>query len=98
VFGKAVLHLDSIKEGDVYVVVSSDSVLVKRVYHKSNQDLVLISENKEYPDILMAKQSVQEMWHFASKMSFDLEQGASRLTAINDKIDILLKEIKKEEN
>lgn len=96
VFGKAVLHLDSIKEGDVYVVVTQDSVLVKRAFHQDAQNLLLVSENKEYPNLLMNKHEVQEMWHFASKMSFDLEQGAGRLNAINDKIDILLKEIKKE--
>lgn len=98
VFGKAVLHLESIKEGDVYVVVTQDSVLVKRVYHKEGQQLLLVSENKEYADITMSKHEIQEMWHFASKMSFDLEQKEGRLNAINDKIDILLKEIKKEEN
>ncbi len=96
VFGKAVLHLESIKQGDVYVIVTFDSVLVKRVYQKDAETLLLVSENKEYKDIKMAKSAVQEMWHFASKMSFDLEQGASRLNAINDKIDLLLKEIKKE--
>ena len=97
VFGKAILHLDSIKEGDVYVVVSHDSVLVKRVYHKDAQNIILISENSQYPDIIMNKTKVQEMWNFASKMSFDLEQKEGRLTAINDKIDILLKEIKRDE-
>ena len=97
VFGKAILHLESIKEGDVYVVVSHDSVLVKRVYHKDAQNILLISENSQYPDIIMNKNKVQEMWNFASKMSFDLEQKEGRLTAINDKIDILLKEIKRDE-
>lgn len=99
VFGKAVLHLESIKEGDVYVVVTHDSVLVKRVFHQDASNLLLVSENKEYDKLVMPKNEVQELWHFASKMSFDLEQeGTNRLNTINDKIDILLKEIKKEAN
>ncbi len=96
VFGKAVLYLNDIHDGDVYVVVTHDSVLVKRVYNKDAEHLVLVSENREYPDINMPKSEVQELWHFASKMSFDLEQGEGRLNAINDKIDILLNQIKKD--
>ncbi|MEZ4979576.1 MAG: LexA family transcriptional regulator [Chitinophagales bacterium] len=94
VFAKAVLHLSDIQNGNVYVVVTKDSVLVKRVFNKGANELLLISENSEYPDIYLKKAEVQELWHFASKMSFDLGASSDRLQVINDKIDLLLQEIK----
>ncbi len=59
-----VLWQDNIKSGYVYVVVTRDDVLVKRVVNRIKEDrcLELISENKLYESIILDIEEVREIW------------------------------------
>ncbi|MEO6610702.1 MAG: S24 family peptidase [Chitinophagaceae bacterium] len=56
----------------VYVIVTETRVLVKRLFAKSPDQWVLISENeKEYPQKLLPVQEVKELWVFRRKLVDD---------------------------
>lgn len=56
----------------VYIVHTEDQLLIKRVYKKSNQEWVLISDNEEqYPQAILPVEKVKQVWlmrrHIRSK-------------------------------
>lgn len=54
-----------IKNFGVYVILTADSLLVKRIYRKSVTEWVLISDNEEaYPQRLLPVGDVKEVWRF----------------------------------
>lgn len=54
-----------IKNFGVYVLLTSDRLLVKRIYRKSATEWVLISDNEEaYPQKLLPVNEVKEIWRF----------------------------------
>lgn len=85
VIGRAIGELDEMEDGQVYVVISKSSVLVKKV-KRSKGRLQLISENPAYPEQHMLYGDVQEMWKVTSKLSFELDSGQSRLQDIEKEL------------
>ncbi len=75
VFGKYVEHLDHVKDGLVYVIVSkNDGIVLKRVINtiKDQNKLILKSDNKDgnYPNYTISAEDIMEIWQvtmFASK-------------------------------
>lgn len=56
---------DDIKNFGVYVVLAGDRLVLKRVYRKSRDMWVFISDNEEqYPQQLVPVSSVQQVWTF----------------------------------
>lgn len=54
-----------IKNFSVYVIHTSDSLLVKRIYRKSDTEWVLLSDNDEaYPQRILSVSDVKELWIF----------------------------------
>jgi transcriptional regulator with XRE-family HTH domain len=63
--------LDEIKDGEIYVIVTTDGVCLKRCYnHVERRGLVVIeSNNPEYkPDAIPAAE-ILEMWRYVKKIS-----------------------------
>lgn len=53
------------KNFGIYVILTADSLLVKRVYKKSPDEWVLISDNEEaYPPRIIAVSDIKEIWTF----------------------------------
>jgi SOS-response transcriptional repressor LexA len=72
ILAKALSNIDELKDGDIHVVVEDESVRVKKV-RKLEDTLQLISLNKEYSTVEIAKSSVKELWVFHSKISKDVD-------------------------
>jgi transcriptional regulator with XRE-family HTH domain len=54
-----------IKNFCVYIIVAGDQLLIKRVYRKSADMWVLISDNEEqYPQMLLPVHTVRQVWTF----------------------------------
>lgn len=54
-----------IKKFYVYVILTSEQLLVKRVYKKSSVEWVLISDNEEaFPQITLKVEDVKQVWVF----------------------------------
>ncbi len=63
--------MSSIKNNYVYVIISNEGVVVKRVINRISQDgiLRLISDNDFYPDIELFAGDIKEVWLVTSKIS-----------------------------
>lgn len=56
---------DDIKNFCVYVILTNEQLMVKRVFRKSAEMWVLISDNDElYPQILLPVSSIKQVWTF----------------------------------
>ena len=54
-----------LKNFGVYVILTEDQLLIKRIYKKSDKEWVLISDNEDaYPQVLMQVESVKQLWLF----------------------------------
>lgn len=74
VLGKAVSNLDEINDNKVYVVVTSDSVVVKKVRKIPGEArLLLISLNENYPPFELKFNEIRELWQVNSKLTFNLD-------------------------
>lgn len=73
VLGKAISDLSEINYNKVYVVVLSDSVLIKKLWkHEVSSKILLISLNKEYSPLSIEKNDIQELWQVNSKLTFSI--------------------------
>jgi len=55
----------------VHVIVTDDQILVKRLFRKGNY-YVLISDNPFYPQILLKKQAIKEIWLVKRHIDFSM--------------------------
>ena len=95
IVGKAVEGWDTVKSNRMYVVVTSDSILVKKIRKNDGATLVnLISLNPEYSPILMEQGEVRELWQVHSKLTFDMETDST--TASLQNLHQEMKELKEE--
>jgi hypothetical protein len=54
-----------IKNLNVYVILTADSLLVKRIIRKSDKEWILVSDNTEtYPHKSISISDVKELWIF----------------------------------
>jgi phage repressor protein C with HTH and peptisase S24 domain len=66
-----VLWKNNIKSGYVYVIVLKNDLVVKRVFNRLKEEnkLQLISDNPDYPDLIVDQEDVFEMWNVKMKIS-----------------------------
>ena len=67
----AVLWKHNIKSGYVYVVVLKNDIVVKRIFNrlKEEKKLQLVSDNPNYPDIIVDQEDIFEIWMVKMKIS-----------------------------
>ena len=54
-----------IKNFFVYIILTNDQLLIKRLYRKSNTEWVMVSDNEEtYPQVLLKVEDVKQLWLF----------------------------------
>ncbi|KAA6430473.1 LexA family transcriptional regulator [Dyadobacter flavalbus] len=95
IVGKAVDDWENLNNKQMYVVVTVDSILVKRV-QKENQGtfINLISMNPEYGAIRLDRSEIREIWLVNSKLTFDLEADVQQISLQN--LHQEMKELKEE--
>jgi len=95
IVGKAVEGWDTIKGNRMYVVVTADSILVKKIQKNDGTTLVnLISLNPEYNPIPIERSEVRELWQVHSKLTFDMETDSTTVSLQN--LHQEMKELKEE--
>nr|WP_295934793.1 LexA family transcriptional regulator [uncultured Dyadobacter sp.] len=98
IVGRAVDDWDALNEKNIYVVVTVDSVLVKKVRREKQGSFAnLISLNSDYAPIRIDRNEIREVWQVNSKLSFNLEadqQGVS-LHGLYQEMRELRQEVKK---
>lgn len=96
VLGKAIDDIKFINEGKIYVIVTMDSVLIKKL-HKLPQaphKIRLVSTNPEYVPFDIEITSIQELWQVNSKLTFSLDANAEN--AILKELKASMEELKRE--
>lgn len=54
-----------VKNFSIYVLLTSDQLLVKRVYRKNDEEWVLLSDNEEAaPQLLISVNTIKQVWTF----------------------------------
>jgi len=91
-------ELDNIKEGYIHVLVTHDSLMVKRVLNRIQQrgKLVLQSDNNFYPPVEVDVEDLQELWYVKAKLSFNLPSKNQDLYKTVANLEAKLYEIRKE--
>ncbi len=86
--------VSSIRDGEIYVIITREEGLVcKRVFQQEDHQLLLKSDNPEYTPYLIDGQSVIELWKAKGVLSFELQKpGISQVNHISD----VLREVKEE--
>jgi phage repressor protein C with HTH and peptisase S24 domain len=65
VLATMVPHVDwqDVKDFCVYVILTGDQLLIKRIYKKSEREWVLVSDNEEVaPQVLLNGEDVKQLW------------------------------------
>jgi phage repressor protein C with HTH and peptisase S24 domain len=82
--------LDEIRDNRVYVVVSRNGVVCKRVLNRVKEygKLILksdtISQKKDYPNIDLELEDINEIWYSRMKLSTDFSEPAEVYHRLND--------------
>jgi len=93
---KAIPNIDQIKDGNIYVIVETDSIRIKKVINNtSDKTLTLISTNPDYPTDHIPYSNVKEIWQFYSKLTKEIATQSSnyKLDAMHNDIKELRSEI-----
>lgn len=97
VLAKAVDNIDYINEGKIHVVVTFDSVLVKKIYKVPGDPskIRLVSSNPNYLPFEIAVSELQEIWQVNSKLTFSLDEKAENhlLAELRASMEELKKEL-----
>jgi phage repressor protein C with HTH and peptisase S24 domain len=74
---------NDIRNFSVYVIHTNDQLLIKRIYRKSEQEWVLISDNEDaYPQRLLKTDEVRQLWLFRRHIRSRIPQPREfRITA-----------------
>ena len=64
-------HFKDVRDGYIHVVVTNDTVLVKRLVNKAETEhkMYLISDNEAYPEQALDIDEIKEIWFVKSKLS-----------------------------
>jgi phage repressor protein C with HTH and peptisase S24 domain len=76
-----------VKDNRIYVVVSEEGILVKRVLNRLKKygNLYLKSDNrKEYPNISLEPEQIKEVWSVKMHLSFELPDPAILYDRVSD--------------
>ncbi len=73
VIGEHTENLKDIKCGDIYIVVSNEAIVIKRVsgINTKSHSLELSSDNPEYSPYLIKMEDIKEVWKAKVKISSD---------------------------
>jgi phage repressor protein C with HTH and peptisase S24 domain len=96
VMGKAVESVRMANDNRIHVVVTAESVLVKKLRKSESPEAVnLISLNREYLVIEQPVAEIKELWEVNSKLSFDLDvhEGEEAMISLKQGLDSLREEI-----
>ncbi len=96
VMGRAVEGLRHASDGKIHVVVTADTVVVKKLRKTERPDTVmLVSLNQEYPVIEQSVAQITELWEVNSKLSFDLDvhEGQEAMISLKNGLESLRNEI-----
>lgn len=77
VLATMVPHVDwqDIKDFNVYVILTHDQLLIKRLYKKSATEWVLISDNEDVaPQVLLSIENVKQLWLFRRQIRSKVPQ------------------------
>jgi SOS-response transcriptional repressor LexA len=78
---KAVDKWENINSKPMYVVVTADSILVKKIKKEITGDFVnLISLNPDYAPIRIDQAEIRELWQVNSKLTLDLEANTQQIS------------------
>jgi phage repressor protein C with HTH and peptisase S24 domain/DNA-binding XRE family transcriptional regulator len=81
ILAKAIEDWENLSPKRMYVVVTADSILVKRVVKETQGDFIhLISLNPEYMPIRVNMQDIREIWQVNSKLTFNLDAEAQEVS------------------
>lgn len=84
ILSKAVEDWDDLGASRMYVVVTVDSILVKKLQKDSRSTFInLISLNPEYAPVRIDKSEIRELWEVNSKLSFELNADSENVTLQN---------------
>ena len=95
VMGRAVESIRQANDGKIHVVVTNEAVVVKKLRKDSQERVMLISLNNEYPIIEQQVAEISELWEVNSKLSFDLDvhEGQEAMISLKQGLDSLRDEI-----
>ncbi|MGJ8683752.1 MAG: LexA family transcriptional regulator [Nonlabens sp.] len=96
VMGKAVESVRQANDNRIHVVVTADTVVVKKLRKSEIENQVnLISLNRDYPVIEQSIADIKELWEVNSKLSFDLDvhEGEEAMISLKQGLDNLRQEI-----
>ncbi len=96
VMGKAVESVRQANDNCIHVVVTVDTVVVKKLRKSEiNNQVNLISLNRDYPVIEQSIADIKELWEVNSKLSFDLDvhEGEQAMISLKQGLDSLRDEI-----
>lgn len=93
VIAQAVEHPDQLKDSQIYVVVLTDSVLVKKVF-VSEKQVQLISINPDYPLIQTTLDDVREIWKVVFRLSSSMDVPEYTFDKLADAIKTGFDELK----
>lgn len=94
----------SMRDSRVYVIISTEGVLIKRIINRlgNDQKLILKSDNKsnDYPDILLEPEQIMEVWEFKAKISAQIppENAYELINRLQGDVAILTSEVKELKN
>jgi len=81
IWARAVDDWDVLNDKYLYVIVTIDSVLVKKVRKEKDSSFVhLISLNPDYAPIRVDRNEIREVWQVNSKLSFNLEEDKTEIS------------------
>lgn len=72
--------VNTVRDGFIYVVVTSETVLVKRILNRVTEGgkIVLLSDNPVYPTQEINAQEIRQLWHVQARLSFQLGNVPAR--------------------
>ena len=66
---------NDIRDFFVYVILTGDQLLIKRIYKKSPSEWVLISDNEDVaPQVLLPVDNVKQLWYFRRQIRSQVPQ------------------------
>ena len=94
-----IYYAHTVKDGQIYVVVTKEEVLVKRIQNKihTNALLILESDNSDFKPKNMRITKVQEIWKIEGVLKTNLPKAPNKTADIEKKLEEIMKEIKRGE-
>ncbi len=88
VIAKYISDLNSIKIKEKYIVVVRDQgILYKRLHSFNSKTIILSSDNKLYPQLMIRKNDLIELWEFCACINYEDLHYEELLEDFNHKVD-----------